>query len=373
MSTSPRRRVLFIGEVATLSHMVRPAVLAATLDPERYDVSFACDPRHLALLGESHPFRLVPLHSRLADKSMEGIANLHTTLYDYATVNRYVHEDLELFARCRPEVVVGDMRQSLSISTRLAGLPYVNVMNAYWHPHSDTVFESPVNPWARLVGEPWGSFLYTGFINAFMPLVTTGISMVTLQHGLPLVGVDFKTVFSYGDYVVFPDIPELAPLQRMPENAAYVGPCVWSPRVPPPAWWDQVPADRPVIYIGLGSSGQPRLLPLVLRALADLPVSLLVATAGRADLGPQPPSVFVADYLDGVAAAARAQLVICNGGSTSGPQSLAAGTPVLGITSNLDQVASVRRIQARGAGEMIPEAWISEEGVRTAAQQILGT
>jgi UDP:flavonoid glycosyltransferase YjiC (YdhE family) len=181
--------------------------------------------------------------------------------------------------------------------------------------------------------------------------------------------MDFKSVFSYGDYTAFPDLPQLSPLDPMPPNAAYVGPCVWSPQVPRPAWWEALPRDRPVIYIGLGSSGQPRLLPMVIRALAGLPVTLLLATAGRADLGPQPPNVFVADYLDGLEAARAAQLTLCNGGSMPVQQSLAGGTPVLGITSNIDQVAWMRRVTAYGAGEMILEAGAEEEGVR---ESVLG-
>jgi UDP:flavonoid glycosyltransferase YjiC (YdhE family) len=366
VNRSPRRRVLFIGELVTLSHMVRPAVLAGTLDPERYEVLFACDPRHLGLLRQPHAFRPIRLRSRLADKSTQ-----RDTLFDVETVSAYVKEDLRLFALYRPDVVVGDMRQSLVVSSRLAGMPYVNIQNAYWHRGSDTVFESPVNPLSGIVPDPWGAQLFNGLISMIMPMAIVGINVVGLQHGLPPVGMDFKSVFSYGDYNAFPDLPQLAPLDRVPANAAYVGPCLWSPQVPRPAWWDALPRDRPVVYVGLGSSGQPQLLPLVLRALAELPVTVLLATAGRADLGPQPPNVFVADYLDGLEAARAAQLTICNGGSTAGPQSLAGGTPVLGIASNMDQVASMRRIIATGAGEMILEAGLDEQGVRDTVQRML--
>ncbi|HEY7771105.1 glycosyltransferase [Longimicrobium sp.] len=371
MSTSPRRRVLFIGELVTLSHMVRPAVLAATLDPARYEVFFACDPRHLSLLRTPNPFHFIPLQSRLAVKSLEEVALMRDSFYDYATVNHYVREDLQLFATWRPDVVVGDMRQSLVVSSRLAGVPFVNIMNAHWHPTSSTPYESPVNPLGAWLGEPWGGMLFNGLMKLALPLASVGVNLVSLQYGLPVVGADFKSIFSYGDYVAFPDLPELSPLHPLPENAAYVGPCLWTPDVAQPAWWGALPADRPVVYVNLGSSGQPRLLPTVIRALAGLPVSVVVATAGRTDLGPQPANVFVADFLDGLQVARRARLTLCNGGSTAGPQSLAGGTPVLGIPSNMDQLASMRLLVARGAGEMVPEAEASEEGIRDAARRML--
>jgi UDP:flavonoid glycosyltransferase YjiC (YdhE family) len=353
--------------------MVRPAVLAGTLDPERYEVFFACDPRNLEMLAKPHPFEFIPLKSRLAMKSMDAISQGRDSLYDYATVNHYVREDLQLLSRYRPDVVIGDMRQSLVISSRLSGVPFINIMNAHWHPSSPTRYESPLNPLAGFLGEGLGGLVFNGLVNLAMPFSTLAINMVSLQHGLPVVGVDFKSVYSYGDYTAFPDLPELSPLDQLPENAAYVGPCLWGPDVPEPSWWGALPPDRPVVYVGLGSSGQPRLLPGVIKALAGLPVTLVVATAGRTDLGPQPENVFVASYLNGMQAARRAALTICNGGSMPAQQSLSVGTPVLGIPSNVDQVGWMRILMERGAGEMIPESRVSEGGVRDAVRGMLAT
>ena len=33
-----------------------------------------------------------------------------------------------------------------------------------------------------------------------------------------------------------------------------------TPAVEPPAWWDDLPGDRPLIYVNLGSSGRGELL-----------------------------------------------------------------------------------------------------------------
>ncbi len=39
-------RVLFVGEAVTLAHIVRPLALSRMLDPDRYQVGHAWDPRH---------------------------------------------------------------------------------------------------------------------------------------------------------------------------------------------------------------------------------------------------------------------------------------------------------------------------------------
>ena len=48
--------------------------------------------------------------------------------------------------RVRPGVVVGDFRLSLSISARLAGIPYVALINAHWSPWSTQRFPLPELP-----------------------------------------------------------------------------------------------------------------------------------------------------------------------------------------------------------------------------------
>ena len=83
-------------------------------------------------------------------------------------------------------------------------------------------------------------------------------------------------------------------------------------------------------YVTLGSSGRVDRLPVVVDVAAELGYQVLVATAGRSNLGAVPRHVHVADYLPGHLAARRAGLVVSNGGSTTGYQALAEGRPSWG-------------------------------------------
>ena len=95
------------------------------------------------------------------------------------------------------------------------------------------------------------------------------------------------------------------------------------------------------------------MLPLVLEALADLPVTVIAATAGTIDVASAPANAFVAAYLPGDLAARRASLVICNGGSPTSQQALAAGVPVLGVAGNLDQFLNMGGVVKAGAGVIL--------------------
>jgi UDP:flavonoid glycosyltransferase YjiC (YdhE family) len=142
----------------------------------------------------------------------------------------------------------------------------------------------------------------------------------------------------------------LVPLYNPPRNHLYIGPILWSPPGSRPTWWDEVPRDRPWVYVTFGSSGRVDVLGGILDALRGLKVSVVVATAGRVKLDSLPDNVWVSEYLPGEEAAGRAALVICNGSSGAVAQALNAGVPVLGLPSNIDQYMVMRYVQEAGAG-----------------------
>jgi UDP:flavonoid glycosyltransferase YjiC (YdhE family) len=79
----------------------------------------------------------------------------------------------------------------------------------------------------------------------------------------------------------------------------------------------------------------------------------MVAGAGHLPEPGLPGNIYWADYLPGIEAAARASLVICNGGSPTSHQALAAGVPVLGIAGNLDQFLNMQAVVSAGAGRLL--------------------
>jgi UDP:flavonoid glycosyltransferase YjiC (YdhE family) len=79
----------------------------------------------------------------------------------------------------------------------------------------------------------------------------------------------------------------------------------------------------------------------------------------------------VADYLPGDAATARASLVICNGGSLTTQQALAAGKPVLGIASNMDQHLNMGALCRAGAGELLRAGTVTAGQIGTRVMRML--
>lgn len=362
--------VLFIGEAVTLTHVLRPKMLADALHAAGYPVTLACDPRFDALMGE-RPYRTIPLRSSIDAATNAQILKRNEPLFSPRTLADYVREDTRLMRLLAPRLVVGDMRQSLSISARRLGVPYVNIINAHWSPFSDVPLEVVHNPWTGLLGREAAERVARALTPVGSMLVGLPHNIARVSHGLPPVGLTLKEVFTDGDYVVHPDIPEINPTRDPPPQHRHIGPIQWTPSRPVPPWWGQVPADRPLVYLNLGSSGEPSLLAGIVAALVDLPVSVMVGTTDKGAVASSAGNLFVADFIPGEEAARRAALVVCNGGASTAYQALAGGAPFLAIPSNADQLVFTRLAVQLGVAECLLEAEAGTEAVRDAAMRML--
>jgi len=367
----PRKKILFVAEAVTLAHVGRPLALAATLDRARYEVHFACADGYDFCFANADLLRW-PIRSISSKQFLQALAD-GKPVYDAATLADYVQQDLQLLREIRPDVVVGDFRLSLSVSARLAGVPYIALINAYWSPYVAQRYTVPSLPLTRLLPIPLANALFNLARPLAFALHTMPLNRVRRRYGLPSLGWDLNRVYTDADYTLYADVPELFPPHDLPPNHRFIGPVLWSPPIPLPDWWDQLPAERPLVYVTVGSSGQGAVLPAVLQALAGLPVSVLAATVGRVVLQTVPENARVADFLPGEQAARRAALVICNGGSPTSHQALAAGVPVVGIADNLDQFLNMQGIVGAGAGALLRIDRFDGAALQQAVQGLLAT
>ena len=310
----PRSRVLFIVESVTLAHPARAVTLAESLDPARYEVHLVCDPRYLALF-DGWRFPVHPIRSIESLVFQDRLAN-GDALYTTADLRRYVEEDLRVLNEWKPDLVVGDFRLSLSVSARLAGVPYVTVTNAHWSPYGlprYLVPELPITEW-------FGPRVALALFNLMRPIVfaqhTYALNRVRREYGLPAVGYDLAHMFSEADYTLYADLPQLVPTRNLPSNHQYIGPVMWSFGTRP-YWWSLLRENARTVYVTMGTSGRIDVAHMLAYALSRTGWQVLLATADDSTLAGVKDGVYVANYLPGMAAVRRADLVVCNGGSAT--------------------------------------------------------
>jgi UDP:flavonoid glycosyltransferase YjiC (YdhE family) len=376
------KRVLLVAEAVTLAHVTRCLALSSTLTG--YEVHVAWDPRYNRLIG-ALPARYSGITTIPGKQFFAALAR-GMPIYSISDLMRYVTEDLALLDRVRPDVVVGDFRLSLDVSARLAGVRYVTVTNAHWSPHVRVPAPVPDITLTRLFGVRLGQRLFDLGQPAVGRWHARPFRRLRRRFGLPADVPDVRHAYTQADQTLFADIAELFEAPDLDGSDGFIGPVLWSPDVPlPPLWeesWDERPTDRPLVYVSLGSSGRRGALDVVLRALADLPVVVVAAgsavtAAGHAAAGPAAAGAaaagpFVAEMLPADRILPRASLVIGNGGSAGSYQALAAGRPVIGICTNLDQYFSMSLVERAGAGWLVRGGRLSAPALRDLVRRALG-
>ena len=365
-----KTRILFIAEAVTLAQVTRLAVLARALEQTgRYEAHFACAAFDPMIFGERE-FSRWPIHS-LSKMHVEGKIASGKRIYETSVLERYVAEELDLFSRVRPAMVVGDLRLSLTVSAAIAQVPCATLINAYWSPHAIRHgFPLPEHPIVRLLGVEKAERYFPQALPHVFAHFTRPVNALRRKHRLPEIG-GLLEVLTHGDVTLHPDVPAITPTRTLPSTHHFLGPVLWAPEGPEPTFGrESAHRSRPRVYVTLGSSGNLAVLPIVLAALGQLDVDALVATAGRATGIAAPPNVRVTDFVPGHLAARASNLVICNGGSSTGYQALSEGTPVLGIPYNLDQYLAMTAIRDTGAGVLLRSGTVTVQQVKDAVVEM---
>jgi len=364
------RRILFFAEAVTLAHVARPIVLANSLLGRGYEPVMACSSLYKRFTA-TQAWQTLPLNSISSQQFLRNLAR-GAPVYDLPTLRRYVAEDIDLIERVKPDFIVGDFRLSLSVSARLMGIPYATITNAYWSPYArNKAFPMPVLPFTPYLPLSLAQSIFDSAKLLAFNLHCRPLNRVRTEHSLPTFGRDLRLAYTDSDYTLYADIPAMFPADNLPANHRFLGPILWSPQVSTPSWWNSLPKDKPIVYVTLGSSGSPQILKIVIAALADQPVTIIASTAG-APLPPVPSQdIYIADYLPGNEAAARANLVICNGGSPTSQQALACGVPVLGIASNMDQFMNMAAVVRSGAGTLLRADRVNRQVVGNEVSRLL--
>lgn len=133
--------------------------------------------------------------------------------------------------------------------------------------------------------------------------------------------------------------------------------------------------DRPLVYLTLGTAfNEPAVFSAILRALADLPVSVLV-TVGRdraaEELGEIPGNAVVVPFLPQEAVLPHCAAVVHHGGAGTSLGVLAHGLPSVVLPRGADNFAVAERMAAAGAARVLAPEEVDEAAVREAVRAVL--
>jgi UDP:flavonoid glycosyltransferase YjiC (YdhE family) len=367
------KKILFIAEAVAWSNVVRLVVLARGLDPNKYQVHFA-SARFDEHLFQGSNFARWHLTATLSPEKIGALVASGSIrrVYDKQLLEKYVADELHLYEAIQPDLVVADARfWSTPISAPAFGVPCASLIDAHWSRHTTRKqFPVPNHAIVRMLGVRMAQRIFPVAKGVFLRYFAAPTNTLRRKHGLPPLG-DLFDLLTWGDRVLYPNDPLLTPLTYQAPHETFLGPILWSPQMPLPAFWDELGCDRPMIYAALGSSGSTNVVPLVLKALGGMDVDVVFSTGARFKLQAPPPNVRVVDMIPGHLAARKAAVVICNGGTGPGYQALAEGTPIVGIPSNIDSLLAAIALRDAGVGEYVRAVMVTAARVRAAVERVM--
>ncbi len=369
----PRKRILFIAEAATFAHIIRPLVLAQSLDPEQYDVHFAYAKNDLMrgkeFIFEGTNFTFWNIYSQPSSQFAHAI-KYGTRLFKFSTLKSYAEEEINLFKTIRPDIIVGDMRLSLSTSSKICGIPYISIHNAHWSPNALNPIPRPEYPIlhqaVQYLGERFVSFILKKLEPYILAYQLRPINRLRQLYKLPKF-LNFFDALTAGDYRFYADMPGLFPHMKLDHNEHLIGPINWEPNVPPPSWWDKISNHQPIVYVAMGSSGRADLLPMILNTVRESGMTVILA-------GPEHFSsdhIFASPFFPWDEAAKRSVLMIGNGGSGAIYQAIRAGIPLIGIVANQDQLIAMSYAEKAKCGIMLRSNSVNSSDIKSAINRLL--
>ncbi len=333
-------------------------MLARALQARGFRAAFAGEARYLQDPAVAAPGEFG--HWPLADFTMEAAFNyLRKTFYrpGHAFLRQQVQDELAVLEASQPRLVVCDFRLTSYISARLKGVPVVSLLGGRWllQYAPEPIEPARSHPSYPLLKRFCGPWL---FRSAALPLQLRLLRWklapyraVAKEHGLNMP----RDIWDWfiGDHNLVLDTETMGPTLPLPSHFTRVGPITWNPDMALPEWIRELDPAKPLVYVTMGSTGDPDLFHQIIGLLAGLDCHGVISTGGQLELDAAslPRNIRAAKFLPGVEVMKRAALVIFHGGAGTAYQAIAAGTPAIVIATHFEQEFAGLVFERHGAGQ----------------------
>ena len=369
-------RILFSPESFNMGETTRCIEIARVARERGHTVLFhVYSPKYLGLLESAG----LPVHLRepiMSDTEAEQIMALDQgrgVRHPFTTdmVRRRVAAELEAIRDFRADAVVIGSNLTMLLSARIAGVP---IFYARPYAYSSTYFsKKPVG--GELAAPGWLRAVARVF--SYKP---ASFARVAREHGLRLprrtvdmLSADVNLICSLftqlrGDSLVEPDVGVGPIYYRAPGELPQI---VREPR------------ERPLIYVGMGSSGSADILVQVLQQLSVAPVDVLVGGVQLSDTSMLGSNIHFAGTVPAHLLAGHIDASMTHGGEGTVQTACLAGVPFAGIAMQAEQSWNIEECVRygnalrftkndvrRGNVRDILDRLLSDEDLRARARQL---
>lgn len=334
------------------------------------DVVFGMGSRFRELVtAQGFPVR--PIYMADPQMLLDGVRTLDFSARDQH-LPRYLESDLRVLESVEGmDLVLSDFRFMIRFAADHLGVPHVALANGYHTPYYDVLPELPDIIGSRLPGK----LRHAKALRRFLSYVVPRQQALPARRVAKQAGVksNITTVFDIavsGALTLICDLPQFTPQKALPDNYQFVGPIPWEPPDAPGLPLELAESDRPLVYVTLGTSGDQQTLDAACEAFADAPVNVVLSTGTQAPRS-VPGNFFATPFVKATSVLERASLMVCHGGNGSIYQAIAAGVPLVCVTSFYDQEWNAQRVRELGIGEAVFYQHVTAKRLRELSEQVM--
>lgn len=310
----------------SIAHTLRPIPIALRLRQLGTRVVFGgCGPYVRFLTEQGFPVVPLPMldYARVCKMMDSELFHLRS-VSEYrsaVSIQRGYLEDI------RPDLVLQDGPDpALPVASFEAGIHHVNLANATVFGLGSSQRVVPFRPWLR--GIVRRSESLTRWANNFLVLQRNVRIDLPLYVYLSQRGISTS---QFPQYALIPDLPELFNAPTGVAGKVFIGPLLYEPEVPLPPWWKMLDNSKPLVYVGVGSSGGATGMQTIIDALTGSEYQVVLSTADAFEAGDLPANFFAARLVPREAVLRRAAAMVYHGGSATTYQAIRHGVPMVAI------------------------------------------
>lgn len=351
-------KILVSPYTHTLSHISRPLLVAKELRNRGHAVVFAGESSRVTALRDEG-FAVLSLYEPDPLILYGNIRKGKLRFIDNVTIGRMIEADTSLYKKVKPDLVLSDGRFTAPISTQIARLRHAAIVNVSstefralpYIPFFEWIAKSMISRGAELwkvldmLNLKIEMFVFDAVMNIFKKL--------SKRYRLEK-KVTATNCLTGKDITLLADIPEYFPTRQLPDNYHYIGPLTWTTNLPPPDWWPPDKANRPLVYLTMGSTGIGDFFHTTYNLFKASDMVAIITTGSQIDgLQTVTGKIYIEPFIDGDLAMEICDLVVCHGGNGTIYQALQHGKPIIGMPTIPDQKFNMRRVEALGVGRTI--------------------
>jgi UDP:flavonoid glycosyltransferase YjiC (YdhE family) len=352
---------------------------------KHFNVIFASYGGQFEQLIEGEGFLLERMSPRLTQEKLARLRvvlsgeTLNTVGYLSAKeLAARVPNEIAFFKEVKPAAVLTGWCLSVTISTRAAGIPFVNVL------HSTTVreyYEAGLQSWPDRSDFGLVRWLFRNdeermnrWVSRLVLKLAASVrayNAVGPTYGLP----KFKNFIDLieGDHTLLADIPEWVGFPKVRPTLHYIGPLPARIDRPIPDEITSMPRDKPIVYFAMGSSGKPTLVAMILAGFRNKPYRVIAPVRSHIEQMTVdiPENVVVTGFLPAHKVNPMADVSVIHGGQNTVMNACLSGTPIVGIGMHPEQQANLDACVRKGFAVRLNKKRASASDVLAAIDRLL--